>query len=554
MESNFNELKGTNLNRILKGSKIAEIDSRCIAEGIESKGLMKNAGSRVAEVIKKDFANRVSTKKSIAGRRAAGTIVCGGGNNGGDGFVAALELLDGGIEVKIFCTCPVEKFSPDSGFYFDKLNKKYKSSIFYLASEGSIGKEVFDFYENCLTQSDFIIDAIFGTGLHGKEISGPAKEVIEKINNAKNKNKKILIYAVDIPSGIDSDNAKILGAVIKADKTVTFSCKKIGLASYPGAYFAGEIIVTDIGIPEKYFDNYEEIYEASLEWVADRLPFKKPWTYKHEVGKLLVIAGSIGYTGAATITCEAAMRAGAGLLTLVCPWELNSIFEIKLTEVMTYPVEQTDDISIHMECLEEIMGISKKFDALAIGPGISTNPSTICFVREILKKVKKPTVLDADGLRALYGPREVESENNCDFSHVVITPHAGELASILGREKITLEDRLDANLEIAKKYNLVSVLKGAGTLITEPGGRTFINPTGSWALATAGTGDILTGIIGSLLAQGMSLVDAAVCGTYIHGMASDIVASCTSKTSQIATDLLEGIKKVFLEVEKIKYE
>lgn len=543
MESNFKELKGTNLNRILKGSKIAEIDLRCKLSGIESKWLMKNAGSRIAEVIKKDFAR--DAKKSIAGRRATGTIVCGSGNNCGDGFVAALELLDSGMEVKIFCTGPVEKFSPDSRFYFEKLNEKYKSSIFYLD---------FDFFENCITQSDFIVDAIFGTGLHGKEILGSAKEVIEKINNAKNKNKKILIYAVDIPSGIDSDNAKILGAAIKADKTVTFSCKKIGLVSYPGAYFAGEIIVTDIGIPEKYFENYEEIYEASLEWVAGRLPFKKPWTYKHEVGKLLVIAGSIGFTGAATMTCEAAMRAGAGLLTLVCPWELNSIFEIKLTEVMTYPVEQTDDISIHMECLEEVIEISKKYDALAIGPGISTNPSTICLVREILKKVKKPTVLDADGLRALYGPREVESENNCDFSHVVITPHAGELASILGREKIALEDRLDANLEIAKKYNLVSVLKGAGTLITEPGGRTFINPTGSWALATAGTGDILTGIIGSLLAQGMSLADAAVCGTYIHGMASDIVAPCTSKTSQTATDLFEGIKKVFLEVEKIKYE
>ena len=548
-------MKGTNLNRILKGSKIAEIDSRCIADGIESKWLMKNAGSKVAEVIKKDFANMASAKKSIAiGKRAAGTIVCGSRNNGGDGFVAALELLDGGIEVKIFCAGPVENFSPDSRFYFDKLNEKHKSGIFYLASEGPGNKEVFDFFENCIDNSDFIVDAIFGTGLHGKEIFGPAREVIEKINNAKNKNKKILIYAVDIPSGVDSDNAKILGAAIKADKTVTFGCNKIGLATYPGAYFAGEIIVADIGIPEKYFDNYEEIYKVSLEWVAGRLPFKKPWTYKHEVGKLLVIAGSIGYTGAATMTCEAAMRAGAGLLTLVCPWELNSIFEIKLTEVMTYPVEQTDDISIHMECLEEVMGITKNFDALAIGPGISTNPSTICFVREILKKVKKPTVLDADGLRALYGPREVESENNCDFSHVVITPHAGELASILGREKIALEDRLDANLEIAKKYNLVSVLKGAGTLITEPGGRTFINPTGSWALATAGTGDILTGIIGSLLAQGMSLADAAVCGTYIHGMASDIVASYTSKTSQIATDLLEGIKKVFMEVEKIKYE
>lgn len=563
MESNLNELKETYASRILKGSKTAEIDSKCILSGIESKLLMKNAGNKVAEVIKKDFAIMSDTDTTpkvrrdtgkTAGSHAAGTVVCGGGNNGGDGFVAALELLDSGIEVKIFCIGPVDKFGPDSRLYFEKLNEKYKSKIYYLASGELKNKEVIDFFENSIAQSDFIVDAIFGTGLHGKEISGPAKEVIEKINNAKNKNKKILIYAIDIPSGIDSDNAKILGTAIKADKTITFTCKKIGLVSYPGAYFAGMVIVSDIGIPEKCFENYEEIYETSLQWVSGRLPFKKPWTYKHEVGKLLVIAGSIGFTGAATMACEAAMRAGAGLLTLVCPWELNSIFEIKLTEIMTYPVEQTDDISIHMECLEEVIEISKKYDALAIGPGISKNPSTICLVREILKKVKKPTVLDADGLRALYGPREIESENNCDFSHVIITPHAGELASILGREKIALEDRLDANLEIVKKYNLVSVLKGAGTLITEPGGKTFINPTGSWALATAGTGDILTGIIGSLLAQGMSLADAAVCGTYIHGMASDLMAPYTSKTSQMATDLLEGIKKVFLEIEKIKYD
>jgi ADP-dependent NAD(P)H-hydrate dehydratase / NAD(P)H-hydrate epimerase len=563
LESNFNELKKINLSRILKGSRVTEIDSRCIADGIESKWLMKNAGSRVAEVIKEDFAGIVITdtlseiKKGKgqvnAGNRITGAIICGGGNNGGDGFVAASELLHSGMEVRIFCTSPVEKFSSDSRFYFEELRKKHKDNIFFLTSVESKAKEISDFFENCIAQSDFIVDAIFGTGLHGKEITGSANEVIEKINNAKNKNKKILVYAVDIPSGIDSDNAKILGIAVKADKTVTFSCKKFGTTSYPGAYYAGEIIVADIGIPEKYFESYEEIFQPNFEWVASHLPLKKPWTYKHEVGKLLVIAGSIGFTGAATMTCEAAMRAGAGLITLVCPWELNSIFEIKLIEVMTYPVEQTDDISIHMDCLEEVIEISKKYDALAIGPGISTNPSTICLVREILKKVKKPTVLDADGLKALYGPREIESENNCDFSHVVITPHAGELASILGREKIALEEKLDANLEIVKKYNLVSVLKGAGTMVTEPGGRTFINPTGSWALATAGTGDILTGIIGSLLAQGISLVDAAVCGAYIHGMASDMMVPFTSKTSQTATDLFEGIKKVFLEIEKIKY-
>jgi NAD(P)H-hydrate epimerase len=253
------------------------------------------------------------------------------------------------------------------------------------------------------------------------------------------------------------------------------------------------------------------------------------------------------------MTCEAALRSGAGIVTLVCPWELNSIMEIKLTEVMTYPVEQTDDITIHMDAFEDIQLSSEKFDALAIGPGISKNPSTIRLVREILKKIKKPTVLDADGLRALYGPREIGEDENLDFSHVVITPHPGELSAILGVDGINQEDRLKSNFEVVKKYRLVSVLKGAATLISNPENMTFINPTGSWALATAGTGDILTGIIGSLLSQGMGLTDAAVCGTFIHGLASDIIAKNTSRTSQIATDLLEGIKNVFMDIEKIKY-
>lgn len=724
---------------VLKGSRVAQIDAKCIASGIDSKWLMQNAGKAVADVILRDIKdikdaisainkdtsketnkdikykiNKIDTINLDVADLAKsplisiaigifkgflnGVIVCGSGNNGGDGFVAAIELInffsksvyknsknsfkkdnpkeskdykaenlqtkdadstdrasleqkceqdnqqffnqqffkDLKLNLKIFYLNPIEKFTEDTRYYFDKLSqllktnlKKVEASISYLDYDDKKQRESFI---NSIKSADFIVDAIFGTGLHGKEIYGNARRIIEEINSINDKIKfdnqaninhktnqakpnyknnqpstnnntnqssiinlikenqitsdtnfndthfndtsfndihlndtnfndthlnnthfKKLVYSVDIPSGIDSDNGKILGTAIKADKTITFGCKKFGLVVYPGKEYAGKLIVADIGIPKEYFLQYEKYFEIDLNLVISKIPYKSPYTYKHAVGKLLVVAGSLGYTGAASMTCLAALRAGAGIVTLVCPWELNSIFEVKLTEVMTYPVEQTDDITLHLDSFGEIEELSLNFDALAIGPGISRNPSTICLVREILKNIKKPTVLDADGLRALYGPMNLEQENNLDLSHVVITPHSGELAAILGIEKIRLEERLDRNLEVVKKFGFVSVLKGASTLVTEPSGQTYINPTGTWALATAGTGDILTGIIGALLAQGLSLVDAAVAGVFIHGLASDIMVQKTSKTSQIATDLLDGLKEVFLQIEKIKY-
>jgi len=526
------------MERILKGSRIAEIDAKCISEGINSKMLMQNAGSSVARVISSDLGN----KKDIRG-----IAVCGGGNNGGDGFVAAIDLLKEGIDVMVFYIVPTEKFSSDSAFYFSKLEQLKGSNLFYLNIENEESEK---FFKQQLDDARFVIDAIFGTGLHGKEIYGQAKKLIEMINNTQHKK----VYSVDIPSGIDSDNGKVLGTAIKAHTTITFGCKKFGLINFPGASYAGRVKVADIGIPARYLEQYEQIFEPDMDWVAARLPYRDPWTYKHRVGKLLVVAGSVGLTGAAAMACTSAMRAGAGLVTLVCPWELNSIFEQKLTEVMTYPVDQTEDVSIHYDSLDEIVNLSKNFDALAVGPGISKNSGTIKLVRELLKKIKKPTVLDADGLAAIYGPREVNNEGDMDFSHVVITPHAGELALILGMDTIRLEDRYDINTQAAKKYKLVSVLKGARTLITRPDGTTFVNNTGDWALATAGTGDILTGIIASFMSQGINNFDSAVCGAYIHGMASDMISRHTSRTSMIATDLLEGIKKVFIKIEKIKYK
>jgi ADP-dependent NAD(P)H-hydrate dehydratase / NAD(P)H-hydrate epimerase len=540
------------LSRILMGSHVAEIDRKAISDGIDSKKLMKNAGTGVAKEIISDYRDYRSK------RLPRGVVISGGGNNGGDGFVVAACLIEAGFDIKVFHITLPEKFSSDSSYYYNRLTEKKPVILEHLESADS------GIFNESLKKCDFIVDAIFGTGLHKNLVRRPALDIIDLINSTSMKNKNIRVYSVDIPSGIDSDNGKVLGSAIYADRTITFGCKKIGNINYPGASHNGSVKVLDIGIPSKYFEGYEKIFEPTLEWVSEKIPRKLPWTYKHRVGKLLVIAGSSGFTGAAAMACMGALRAGAGLVSLACPRDTNSIFEEKLTEVITYPMEQTDSVSLHYKSLDKIMELAAKSDAAVIGPGISRQPDTIRLVRELLSSLEIPVLLDADGLQALTVAGDLKVERKVRNYDLVITPHSGELSSIMGIDRIPLEKRLEVNIDSSIKFSAVSVLKGAGTIISallpkRKEGKvkndvvSFINPTGNWGMASAGTGDILSGIIGSLLCQGMDPLDAAVCGTYIHGMAADIVSRKTSRTALIATDLLEGMKAVFLEIEKIKY-
>jgi len=531
------------LNRILKGSRVAEIDSMAISDGIDSLELMKNAGEGISRKIFQDY------KDSGLKRSPRGLIVCGGGNNGGDGFVAAQRLLELGYNIKTFHIVPTGKFSQDSSHYYKKLAGKADSAIIALDLKDDKSKK--KFLEE-LAVSDFVLDAIFGTGFHGKEIRGQASEIIDLINSEREKRSDIVVYSADIPSGVDSDNGNVPGMAVRADKTITFGCKKVGNINFPGASYNGRISIIDIGIPGKYYCRYEQIFEPEFEWVAGKIPKRKSWTHKHSVGKLLIAAGSVGYTGAAAMACLGALRSGAGLVTLVCPESLNPVFEQKLTETMTFPVAETESGSLHFDSLKDILGLSKEADAMVIGPGISRETSTIHLVRELLKKASIPIVLDADGLQALCGPHDIEEGGDDRSPEMIITPHPGELSSIMGIEKIKLEERIKINEEASRKFGAVSVLKGARTVISDTA--TYINPTGNWGMASAGTGDILAGIIGSLVCQGMKLLEAAVCGTYIHGLSADIISKKTSKTSLIATDLLEGLKEVFLNIEKIKYK
>jgi len=518
------------LKRVLKGTRVAGIDSRAISDGIDSLELMKNAGKGISRKIFQDY------KDSGLKRSPRGLVVCGGGNNGGDGFVVALGLLELGYNIKTFYIVPPGKFSQDSSHYYKELVEKAGDTVIALDLKDDESKSEF---LNKLAVSDFVLDAIFGTGFHGVEIRGQAREVIDLINSEREKRSDIVIYSVDIPSGIDSDNGKVAGTAVGADKTITFGCKKVGNINFPGASYNGRISI--------------QIFEPGFEWVAEKIPKRQPWTHKHSVGKLLIVAGSVGYTGAAAMACLGALRSGAGLVTLACPESLNPVFEQKLTETMTFPVAETESGSLHFDSLGDILDLSKEADALVIGPGISREASTMHLVRELLKKAGIPIILDADGLQALCGPHDIGEGGDNKMPEMIITPHPGELSSIMGIGKIKLEERIEINEEASRRFGAVSVLKGARTVISG-GTVNYINPTGNWGMASAGTGDILAGIIGSLVCQGMEPLEAAVCGTYIHGLSADIISKRTSKTSLIATDLLEGIKEAFLNIERIKYK
>lgn len=562
------KINRTKLNRILKGSRVAEIDRRAIGDGIDPLWLMKNAGVAISRKIIKDY------KDSGLNRSPRGVIVCGGGNNGGDGFMVALDLLELGYNIKTFHIVPSSRFSQDSSHFYKKLISIAPGTVKYLDLKEDGSRQGL---LNELAASDFILDAIFGTGFHGGQIRGQARDIINIINSERDRREDLTVYSVDIPSGVDSDNGNVPGVAVRADRTITFGCKKVGNINFPGASYNGRISIIDIGIPGKYYSRYEQIFEAELEWVAGKIPERQPWAYKHRVGRLLIVAGSRGFTGAAAMACMGAARSGAGIITLACPESLNPVLEQKLTEIITRPVAETGAGSLHFDSAPAILGLAKEADAIVIGPGISREASTIHLVRELLKQAGIPVVLDADGLQALSGPHDIKENAKYAVPDMIITPHSGELSAIMGIERIKLEDRIEINMEASRRFGAVSVLKGARTVISatpdilsEDQGQekkdsttaknaqadptvTYINPTGNWGMASAGTGDILAGIIGSLVCQGMEPVEAAVCGTYIHGLSADIITRKTSRTSMIATDLLEGLKEVFLGIENIKY-
>lgn len=507
--------------KVATAEQMREFDRRASEDfGVPSIVLMENAGRLVSEAVCEALGD-------LNGKRV--TIVAGRGNNGGDGFVAARYLRDAGAHVAVFLLGKPEDVGGDA-----------RANLDILLDSGIAVRSITSAEEiTTLPYSDAIVDAIFGTGLRGEVTALPA-DVIRAINAARKP-----VVAVDIPSGLDADTGAVLGVSIEADCTVTFALPKIGLLTYPGAACVGKLVVGDIGIPKCLFEEITvELVDEAM--VASKLPARPPDAHKGTFGTAVVIAGSLGLTGAAAMASEAALRAGAGLSTLACAASLQDIMATKLTEVMTRGLPETDARSISSAAVDPTLDLVEKGDSVTLGCGLGTHPDTCEFVHRLVKSVRKPMIIDADGLNALS--KDIATLQG-DHGDLVLTPHPGEMSRLLGTSTEAVQsNRMDAVKQAASRFHCVVVLKGARTLISEPSGKVFINPTGGPGLATGGTGDVLAGAIGGLLAQGLSQLDAAICGAFIHGRAGDISADELGAAGVIAGDVLRALPAALKEL------
>lgn len=503
--------------RIVTADEMKALDQAAIENyGIPGLVLMENAGIRVVDLI----------RRVIGGLRGRSvTVFIGKGNNGGDGLVIARHLLNMGAGVKVLSIVNVGEISGDAAVNLN-IWRKMGQKIYSVHQGDGI-----NIVKLALMKTDLVVDAIYGTGFHGKMLEG-AGRVIKVINKSGKP-----VVAVDIPSGLEAGTGRVNGPCIRAHQTVTFGLPKLGLYLEPGAGYAGEITVADISLPAVLVEKEApRRYLLTAECVKRWLPPRPASAHKGNFGRVLIIAGSRGMTGAACLAGAAALRSGAGLVTVAVPETLHDIMEGKLTEAMTVPLPDTGGGSLSREARSRILSLLENMDALAIGPGLSLAPETISLVRELLPAIKIPFVLDADALNALAGQVSILGSLQAP---AVITPHPGEMARLMGvAPKDIQADRIGAAIKAAATWNVATLLKGARTVVAAPEGVVYINPTGNPGMATGGSGDVLTGIVVSLIAQGLEPGRAAAAGAYIHGLAGDMTAKEKGMMGLIAGDIV----------------
>ena len=369
--------------------------------------------------------------------------------------------------------------------------------------------------ELAASKADVLVDALLGTGFHG-ELEGDVLRACELLNKSEK-----YILAVDVPTGVNADNGAVSENAVRADHTVTMALVKTGLLLYPGREYCGDIELADISMPVKLVEEYQsDKYRLTDEIVRELLPLRKANAHKGDAGRVVICAGSPGYTGAAALASDAAVKADAGLVSLYTPLSSRDVVAIKLTEVMVHGLLERMPGILGGGAASDVASSAEAADVLAIGPGLGTSESTQEAVRTILQKITTPVVIDADALTALAGHTEILASMQ---AQKVLTPHPGEMARLTGLEIAEIEaDRINIAKKYAEQWQAIVVLKGAPTVIGCPNGTVYVNSTGNSSLATGGSGDVLTVIIAGLAAQEISLQEAAICGVYLHGMAAEL--------------------------------
>jgi ADP-dependent NAD(P)H-hydrate dehydratase / NAD(P)H-hydrate epimerase len=510
--------------RVTTAAEMRQLD-RLASElsGIPGVVLMENAGAQVARILWQEYPD-------LQARRVA--VLCGRGNNGGDGFVIARYLHNSGVSVDVLIIGEPGDIRGDASVHLNMLQRAgiAPNSVRTPESAKEVGARLVDY--------DVLIDALLGTGLKD-EVGGMFQLIIAAMNAASRP-----IVAVDIPSGLSADRGTLLGDHVRADLTVTMALPKRGLLLYPAAEYVGRLVVVDIGFPAAVRE-HAMLYCHTLEGhaIAAQLQARRADTHKGTYGHVLLMAGSPGKTGAGALASMAALRAGAGLVSFALPHSLNDALEAKLTEVMTIPLPEAEPGLLGEEAVPRLIEALEGKSALVLGPGLGTRPETVRCVHKVLRQVRIPTVLDADGLNAL--PADPDGIGDIQ-APLVLTPHPGELARLRRTTTAVIQaNRLTAAQETASTWKAVVVLKGAHTIIAEPEGTLSINLTGNPGMATAGSGDVLSGMIGALLGQGYTPSLAAQIAVHVHGLAGDLAAAAVGERSLIAGDLVESLSHAF---------
>ncbi|MFM8541177.1 MAG: NAD(P)H-hydrate dehydratase [Nitrospira sp.] len=512
--------------KIVTAAQMRALDRRTITEAkIPGLTLMERAGRSVVAAMERLYG-------PLAGRTI--TIVCGKGNNGGDGFVVGRLLKKSCAKVRILLLAKPGDLSGDAKTMHRRFVAAARAqSVSVTPTPAAL--------RAALAQSELIVDALLGTGL-----STPVAEAyhgaIEAINDAGRP-----VVAVDLPSGIHADTGTVLGTAVRADLTVTFGLPKLGLYTGAGLDHAGAVEVADIGIPSDFVAAPDSRVALLTHAAVRRLvPDRRPASHKGTYGHAGIIAGSVGKTGAAALAAKAALRIGAGLVTVATPAGVNDVLEAKLLEAMTVPMPDTKAQTLARTGLEELLSFVQARTAVAIGPGLSTHPETIELIQTLVPRLDKPSVLDADALNALAGRTARLTE--CKQPPIA-TPHPGEMARLVDTTTSAINaDRIGSAVRFAQTHRVILVLKGARTVVAHPDGHAAVCPTGNPGMATAGTGDVLTGMLVGLLAQGLAPWDAACAGVYLHGLAGDLAAAQTGMAGLIAGDVIEQIPHALIDV------
>lgn len=543
------------MQRVITAAAMREID-RLTAERFKTPSLllMESAAAASAKAIAAHFPDGLAAKRA--------RILCGRGNNGGDGAALARALWLAGARVDVVLFGLIEETKGDALVNFEMVQRlsgfdagshTHPPPLSFTECES-----IADWEEIAAHSYDIIVDALFGTGLT-RPLGGVHRQVVEHVALLRHARERSntnhpLIVSLDIPSGLDADSATLIGEAVQADLTITFTAPKPGNVLPPASQCNGELVIANIGSPPSLLEAAETQLRLVEEGDAHEWLVKTryaPDSYKNMHGHALIIAGSREMTGAAVLCGKAAMRAGAGLVTIATSSTAQPMVAARaLPEIMTATLSETPQGAISFEAVEQVSKLALRASVVAIGPGLSSDDeSTRRFVREIVERRTTPLVIDADALNALAPwPEELRGSQELPL---ILTPHAGEMLRLMGTDdKEALADRVKAARDFATAHSLILVLKGTRTLVAAPDGRVFINPTGNAGLGTAGAGDTLTGIITGFIAQTFASAEAedyadalfaTIAAVYIGGLAGDIAAKKRGMRTLLASDISESL-------------